>query len=72
MSTDTDTPKQKVHKYLDQCTCNEHEEKNILGLHGAADRLLLPVQYSCLLFSVMILVVYIINLRAFIITPLID
>ena len=41
MSTDTDTLTQKVHKYLDHCTCNEHEEKNILGLHGAVDRLLL-------------------------------
>ena len=31
----------KEHKYLDHCTCNEHEEKNTLGLHGAVDRLLL-------------------------------
>ena len=28
-------------KYLDHCTCNEHEEKNFLGLHCAVDRLLL-------------------------------
>ena len=34
----------KIHKYLDHCTCNEHEEKNTLGLHGAVNRLLLPVQ----------------------------
>ena len=38
MSTDTNT---KIHKYLDHCTCDEHEEKKILGLHGAVDRLLL-------------------------------
>ena len=40
MSTNTNT---KVHKYLDHC--NEHEEKNTLGLHGAVDRLLLPVHH---------------------------
>ena len=35
----------KTHKYLDHCTCNEHEEKNTLGLHGAVDRLLLSVHH---------------------------
>ena len=35
----------KIHKYLDHCTCNEHEEKNNLGLHGAVDRLLLSVYH---------------------------
>ena len=35
----------KIHKYLDHCTCNEHEEKNTLGLHGAVDRLLLSVHH---------------------------
>ena len=39
MSTDTYTPKQKVYKYLDHCICNEHEEKNVLGPHGAVDQL---------------------------------
>ena len=29
----------KIHKYLDHCTCDEHEEKKILGLHGAVGRL---------------------------------
>ena len=35
----------QIHKYLDHCTCNEHEEKNTLGLHGAVDRLLLSVHH---------------------------
>ena len=35
----------KIHKYLDHCTCNEHEEKDTLGLHGAVDRLLLSVDH---------------------------
>ena len=36
---------EKIHKYLDHCTCNEHEEKDTLGLHGADDRLLLSVDH---------------------------
>ena len=40
MSTNTNT---KIQKYLDHC--NEHEEKNTLGLHGPVDRLLLPVHH---------------------------
>ena len=35
----------KTHKYLDHYTCNEHEEKNTLGLHGAVDQLLLSVDH---------------------------
>ena len=42
MSTNTNT---KIHKYLDHCTCNEHEEKDTLGLHGAVERLLLSVDH---------------------------
>ena len=37
--------KYKIHKYLDHCTGNDHEEKNTLGLHGAVDRLLLSVHH---------------------------
>ena len=36
MSTDTN---EQMHKYLD-CQ-NEHKEKNVLGLHGSGDQLLL-------------------------------
>ena len=35
----------QIQKYLDHCTCDEHEENNALGLHGAVNRFLLSVHH---------------------------